>query len=147
MGASVSRWFPATNESVAEVRQWVSQVVTEGGHGEVASTVELLVSELATNAIWHAGGDRYLVEVDLNGHVVAAVCDADPTAPVPLVATTTETSGRGLAIVEALSERWGAQIHRDGKCVWFQLAADPPTHLSAERPTDRATIRESSSLG
>ena len=31
-------------------------------------------------------------------------------------------SGRGLALVEALADRWGVETHRSGKCVWFELA-------------------------
>jgi anti-sigma regulatory factor (Ser/Thr protein kinase) len=91
----------------------------------MAPTLELLVSELATNAIRHAGGDRFSVEFDANGHVLVAVCDANTTEPTPRDAAPTDLGGRGLAIVEGLSDVWGARIHRDGKCVWFQLADAP----------------------
>lgn len=121
----VRRWFPATPVAVGQAREWVTRVAAATGHAPMTPTLQLLVSELATNAIRHAGGDRFLVEFDANGHVLVAVCDANPTEPTPRDAQPTDLGGRGLAIVEGLSERWGAQIHRDGKCVWFQLADSP----------------------
>jgi anti-sigma regulatory factor (Ser/Thr protein kinase) len=96
--------------------------------------LELLVSELATNAIRHAGGDRFMVEFDANGHVLVAICDADPTPPTARNAALTDMGGRGLAIVEGLSDRWGAQIHRAGKCVWFQVADPQQPRKPAEAP-------------
>ncbi|WP_240134687.1 ATP-binding protein [Streptomyces sp. MUM 178J] len=51
--------------------------------------------------------------------------DADPFA----------TSGRGLALIEAMSESWGARPDgEDGKVVWFTLAAPPPPPLAAAHP-------------
>ncbi|MFD5143498.1 ATP-binding protein [Streptomyces sp. NPDC058401] len=67
-----------------------------------------------------------------------AVCPAG-SSPVDAL----ETSGRGLALVEALSEAWGARQQEDcpGKVVWFSLRAAPgpaapERHpvLLAERP-------------
>ena len=98
MAETVRRWFPSHPEAVSEARRWVGEVLGSG-HPRLAPTVELLVTELATNAVRYAGGEHFLVRVVFNSHVVtAAVCDADPTNPVPLASTAAEIGGRGLAM-------------------------------------------------
>ena len=121
----VRRWFPATAEAVAQARSWVCEVAAATGHAPLAPTVELLVSELATNAVRYADGDHFMVEFDANSHVIVAVCDASPTVPQTRNPSSGEIRGRGLAIVDSLSDRWGAELHRDGKCLWFQLDDQP----------------------
>lgn len=125
----VTRWFPATSAAVGEARTWAGQIALATGHAQLVPTVELLVSELATNAVRYADGERFLVEFDANAHVIVAVCDANPAKPQPRSSGATDTGGRGLVIVGSLSERWGAEVRREGKCVWFQLS-DPPLPLS-----------------
>jgi anti-sigma regulatory factor (Ser/Thr protein kinase) len=114
-------WFPGTTEAVGEARDWVNEIAVSTGHAPLASTVELLVSELATNAVRYAQGKRFSVEFDVDGLLLIAVCDSSPEAPTPRRAASSEEGGRGLAIVAALSDRWGAEVHHEGKCVWFQL--------------------------
>ena len=45
-------------------------------------------------------------------------------APEMIAALTKPTTdgGRGLHIVEALTQRWGSEVHDDSKVVWFELA-------------------------
>ena len=93
-------------------------------NGEASAMTVLLVSELVTNAMRH-GRDpiRMLagttpsglrVEVyDGNGDVFPAIRDLRPDAP----------GGRGLRLVDALADRWGAVAAADGKCVWFEIDA------------------------
>ena len=64
--------------------------------------IELLVSELATNAVPYAGGERFLLKFDADAHVFVAVCDANTTMPQPRHQTPTDAGGRGLAIVGSL---------------------------------------------
>ena len=120
-------WFPGTAEAVSQAREWVSEVAVSTGHAPLAPTVELLVSELATNAVRYADGKRFSVEFDADGLLLIAVCDAVTTKPTPRHALASEEGGRGLAIVDALSDRWGAEVHHDGKCVWFQLEDPAPS--------------------
>jgi anti-sigma regulatory factor (Ser/Thr protein kinase) len=119
-------WFPGTVESIAQAREWVSEIAVATGHAPLAPTVELLVSELATNAVRYANGNRFSVEFDADGLLLIAVCDGNPTKPAPRQATIRDEGGRGLVIVEALSDRWGAEVHHSGKCVWFQLEEHAP---------------------
>ena len=86
----------------------------------------LLVSELVSNAVLHARSsmivsmtrspDRTCLRVSVHDDQVdgaPSVRDADGSA----------TSGRGLAIVQKVSTRWGIAPDHDGKSVWFELRA------------------------
>jgi CheY-like chemotaxis protein len=89
---------------------------------EVLSSVELLVSELITNAVLHASTAPRLA-IRLNRETVRVeVYDDDPTIPAPLPLDSDRIGGRGLYIVDALSARWGADAVADGKVVWFELS-------------------------
>ncbi|GAA1901502.1 hypothetical protein GCM10009716_09170 [Streptomyces sodiiphilus] len=46
--------------------------------------------------------------------------DKSRARPVPCTAASTDTGGRGLEIVEALSERWGTDLLGRGKRVWAE---------------------------
>jgi hypothetical protein len=59
-------------------------------------------------------GDVVRVGVRDTGGGTPPVGHPEPTAP----------SGRGLALVEALSSAWGTQVHPDGKTVWFEGRTD-----------------------
>jgi anti-sigma regulatory factor (Ser/Thr protein kinase) len=88
--------------------------------------VRLLVSELVTNAVRHAGlgsGDtiRLLVrhhEAVLRVEVHDPGIGFEPRAPVPDPA---RASGWGLYLVEELSDRWGMDGSRGGTRIWFEL--------------------------
>lgn len=79
----------------------------------------LVVSELTTNAIVHAGGVVYLQIVRDGNHVRIEVADASPTPAGPVKVNL--TSGRGLQMVEALAKNWGYELRSWGKVVWAEL--------------------------
>ena len=89
---------------------------------DVIDTVMLLASELVTNAVLHAS-PPVRVRVEITAAVLhVEIHDSGTSAlPAPSTAGATETSGRGLAIVEALASRWGSQPTEGGKFVWFEL--------------------------
>ncbi|GAB2867108.1 hypothetical protein GCM10027074_38210 [Streptomyces deserti] len=109
----------AVREARAEVRRQL-----EGWglaeRGEVADVAELLVGELATNALVHAASSFRLTLFAAHGILRCEVSDADRRVPRVLDAGAAE-SGRGMFLVDALAQRWGC--HRDGrgKTVWFEL--------------------------
>jgi len=81
-----------------------------------------VVSELVTNAIRHTFGAVQLGLADVDGDVLVEVFDESLRVPSVVDAGDDATSGRGLAIVAALSRGWGAEeLARDGrvgKVVW-----------------------------
>ncbi|MEU9988581.1 ATP-binding protein [Streptomyces sp. NPDC048045] len=91
--------------------------------------VRLCATELLTNVIDHLGeGTPVTVRVMRTGHgrTRIEVTDPDPRAlPVLLQASAAHESGRGLALVGALAERWGVVPEADRKTVWCELVTGP----------------------
>ena len=89
----------------------------------IVNTVELLTSEVVTNAIVHARSGPQLA-VELHGNVVrVAVRDLGPGVPVRRLSHIDDVSGRGVVIVEELASAWGVERERNGaKQVWFEVA-------------------------
>ncbi|MEU7024071.1 ATP-binding protein [Streptomyces sp. NPDC046203] len=116
---------------IGQVRRIVSAHLRHWQLDALIDHASLGVTELLTNVHRHALPDkRCTVEVALLlDHLTISVRDNDPRLPGPGELTAREaefaTSGRGLAIIEALSESWGARPYDAGKVVWFTLQAPP----------------------
>jgi anti-sigma regulatory factor (Ser/Thr protein kinase) len=90
---------------------------------ELLSTITLLVSELATNAVLHAH-TPFAVIVRLTGdRVRIAVTDENPAVPVVKDYGVDAVTGRGMQLVAALAADWGTEPVSHGKSVWFEMAA------------------------
>jgi anti-sigma regulatory factor (Ser/Thr protein kinase) len=88
---------------------------------DTSEVAQLLVSELVTNAVLHAG-TYIVVEVRVDDvRVRVAVKDLSAAFPQPRVAADDASGGRGLQLVEALSSSWGWDLTAGGKSVWFEL--------------------------
>jgi serine phosphatase RsbU (regulator of sigma subunit)/anti-sigma regulatory factor (Ser/Thr protein kinase) len=121
--APASRAFPAPPAAVTDARLHVIRAL-DGAPDDVVETVALLVSELATNSVRHAR-DGFTVTVEPGpARIRVAVADRGPGHPRTRSPGPVETSGRGLVIVEALSDAWGVDPAPDGvgKTVWFEIA-------------------------
>ncbi|MGW3451244.1 ATP-binding protein [Streptomyces sp. NPDC001076] len=106
--------------------------------GVPCADVQVCVTELVTNVIRHVGeGTPVRVRVvQAEGRIRVEVSDPEPRAlPVLLSATETEDSGRGLALLDALVQRWGVELGPAGKTVWCELAEE------AERGAPEAARR------
>lgn len=81
----------------------------------------LLLSEVVTNAVLHAGTPIDLsLEAD-NAHVRVEVVDESPHLPSPRGYGEDATTGRGLALVESLASAYGVERRPPGKVVWFEV--------------------------
>jgi DNA-binding NarL/FixJ family response regulator len=126
--SEASQRFDQDAQSARAARRFVSQVLTgwDDEEGDLTDTVTLLVSELVTNAVLHAGSE---VEVSVRLTPTAArieVTDASANSIAPRDATTEEDSGRGLALVGSLAQRWGVRpAAGGGKTVWFEVQRFP----------------------
>lgn len=85
--------------------------------------VLLATSELTANALQHGGGAPHLTTVRGDHSIVVALTDHRPDVwPVVLpMRGTVASSGRGMAIVEAISAHWGVTVYHDRKVVWCEL--------------------------
>lgn len=117
--------LPGQRQSVAVGRHWVVRAAAERGvTGMANQVVELLSSELLANAVLHgAGGSAVGLQLRHAEEILrVSVSDGGAQNPVVLHHEPTAPNGRGMAIVEAMSTRWGVDEHGEGgKTVWFEL--------------------------
>lgn len=115
--------MPGTENTVPDVRAVVRAIAHVWEMSDLADDAVLVVSELVTNAVKHT--DTILLRVTVNRpepHVIRIeVSDRSPQPPTPRCPGDTEEGGRGLALVEALTSRWGTEPTRKGKRVWGEL--------------------------
>jgi hypothetical protein len=112
--------------SAAEARRFTLSTLAAWGVAGLDDTVSLLVTELVTNGVRHAGTGLELT-VSFDGrclHVGVADGDIRPVSPRTARARTVSQTvgGWGLALVDSLSTSWGTDIDdARGKTVWFEI--------------------------
>ena len=121
----------AQPSAVPAARHWVVDTCTACATCSTdldIGVLELLTTEVVANAVLHGTGP---VSIDLTcraGCVRVAVADSSPVQPVVRHVGTGATGGRGMALVEALADRWGSAVAPgSGKTVWFELSPEPST--------------------
>lgn len=126
----------ATAASCARVFARIT--LTGWGATDVLDDVELVVSELVTNAVkmtgiaepkpnWSQLQSVNLLTVcltELEAAILIEVWDTSPEEPVVKQATPGHDGERGVALVKRLARRWGSYAHSGGKVVWAELPAD-----------------------
>jgi anti-sigma regulatory factor (Ser/Thr protein kinase) len=122
--------MPGVARLVPLFRHFVGDALTASGH-QSADGAQLVTSELVTNAVLHSrsswpGG---LVTVDLlaigDGLARIEVTDeGGTTLPQPRDADDDDCHGRGLRLVEQMSQQWGVRLDARG---WKTVWADVPT--------------------
>jgi anti-sigma regulatory factor (Ser/Thr protein kinase) len=102
----------------------VSEAVAAFGLGDLDERAELLASELVTNAVTHAAGPvRVRASNRTERTVTVTVCDNATALPTLERGDPSDGHGRGLQIVDGISDRWGVVPRGNGKCVWFELVS------------------------
>ncbi|WP_399896538.1 SpoIIE family protein phosphatase [Streptomyces sp. BBFR51] len=120
--SQVARWdVPSDPRAVAGVRRECARRLEEWGLGETAFTLELILSELLTNAIRY-GTEPIGVRLLHDTNLTCEVSDAGSTSPHVRRAATTDEGGRGLFLVAHYAQRWGTRYTPDGKVIWAELA-------------------------
>jgi anti-sigma regulatory factor (Ser/Thr protein kinase) len=112
---------------VAVARQFVANTLDRWGIGDLQEVASLLVSELVTNSVVHAGSDIELTLYSEGPQVRFEVRDGSTRAPVDLHVPPRSPNGRGVRIVAAMSAAWGTEsVPGNGKAVWFTLKLPEP---------------------
>jgi two-component sensor histidine kinase len=95
--------------------------------------VMLVANELVSNAIVHARSAPLVSLTQAGDELVLRVGDDSRTPPVAQAPSNDESSGRGLLLVEALSDRWGVDVGESGKTVWvaFEGAISPTRKMES----------------
>ncbi|MFF3324661.1 SpoIIE family protein phosphatase [Streptomyces sp. NPDC002889] len=130
---AVGDWqLPREPRSVGRARELARAQLLTWGLEALVDTVELLVSELVTNALRYGEGEIRL-RLLRDRTLVCEVWDAGLVQPRRRRARETDEGGRGLQLVGLLSAAWGSRRTPRGKTVWFELAL--PDEGSASEPT------------
>jgi len=112
--------------SARQARRFVDETLRRWDCDDVVDTVELLVSELVTNAVLHARSEVDVSVQLLPDRVRIEVADQSPEGIERRALTADQGSGRGISMVEALALAWGVTTNRSGKTVWFEVARPDP---------------------
>jgi anti-sigma regulatory factor (Ser/Thr protein kinase) len=126
---AIQRFFDARPESVGLAREFATATLAAWGLSGTIEDVRLCVSELASNALAHGTqrGCGFLVRLVLDvDSIRLEVHDSRGQRPQVRHPAKTDTSGRGLLIVDELSDDWGVEDRRPyGKVVWSRFKANP----------------------
>lgn len=121
-GAHATR-LPPEPTSIPAARHFAVDALDHLG-GNRRDDVELLVSELATNAVLHARTPVWLTLCRRGRRLRVEVGDGDPRPPrVDLRPDPLHPGGRGMCLVNSLADDWGIDLRDEGKTIWFELAA------------------------
>ncbi|MEA3075843.1 MAG: hypothetical protein QOF60_751 [Actinomycetota bacterium] len=126
---TASTTFPPDPASARACRRFLVGALEEWDAGEFADDAVLLLSELVTNAVLHAGTEiRVYVRLKTaarHGRVLRVeVRDGSPRLPAVRHYSMLSGTGRGLAMVAGTARKWDAEaLPSGGKRVWFELAA------------------------
>jgi anti-sigma regulatory factor (Ser/Thr protein kinase) len=131
-GRSAALDLPTVPESAGAARRFAHAALTEWRLAALADDVDLVISELITNALLHARADRRVaadstIRLDLQydgDGLHCRVTDGSGLPPTPEDAADTAESGRGLLLVQALSAAWGWAPAVHGKVVWARFDVD-----------------------
>lgn len=110
--------------SVAAARQILREACTEWGLDQsAAETGALLMSELVTNAIRHGHlhSVQVIAEQPAPDRLRVAVVDKSRRMPEIHHAKPEALGGRGLLLIDLLSDRWGTNLLPSGKRVWAEI--------------------------
>lgn len=122
--------LPNDSTAAGLAREVVRDTFNRWGLSELLDDAELAVSELVTNAFKHGLPPVNLTLCQRAGCVRVDVSDTRPatvTREWPVVSLDTDESGRGRAIVEAVSDECGTEDSHDGKSSFASWNVDPTT--------------------
>lgn len=112
--------LPSEPASVARARSFVRDTA-RGRSTSVTDELELLASEMVTNAVMYAKTPFIIRVVCFEGTIRLEVEDASTTLPSPRRPGPTAPVGRGLVVVEGIADRWGVRAESAGKVVWAEI--------------------------
>jgi hypothetical protein len=125
--------FGVEHEDPGRARRMVVAAMKRRGYEDMlVHDAALILTELASNAVVHAGS-AFSISISSAGSVLRiAVGDTTPLAAMPADQRLTPRPGRGLGLIEAVSTRWGTAALAGGKIVWAELEVDRHQGTSAE---------------
>jgi len=118
--------FEPDQRAPGGARRFIRSTLQGWGFDTLSETAELLVSEVVTNAVGHASSGGEVVITDAGPAIRVEVSDTGGGEVRQRSAQPDDVGGRGMAIVAALSSRWGVSTEPTStdqvvKTVWFEI--------------------------
>ena len=145
--------FVAEPEEVSVLRGLMRTRLSVWGMQELSDSAQLCLSELVANVITHVGrGTPASLTVSRRGgRLRIELRDPDARAlPTLVEASDDSEGGRGMALIDAVAERWGVELCADSKVTWCELVTRlvvPERHPGGERVTRAARVLDSYGAG
>jgi serine/threonine-protein kinase RsbW len=122
-----TREFPGGKDQVREARRWIEDLLPEC---EPLGDILLLASEVCANAVVHTRSGqagRFSVDVEWSPSLARVVVGDQGSLTTPAAGVRMDVTrwvnecGRGLWLVNEMSDGWGTAAHLAGRCVWFDM--------------------------
>ncbi|MFE1547324.1 ATP-binding protein [Streptomyces sp. NPDC058718] len=124
LATSYRMGFTVGEHSAGHMRRILRIFLSRWELDGLSDSATLALTELVANVVRHVPGRRCSVLMLREPYGLRVeVADAVPGAVIAKLAGPLEESGRGLALVEAVTDRWGVDERADGKTVWFECDA------------------------
>lgn len=141
---AVSVALDADPRNVRQARTVLREALSRSGAEHLVESATVALSEVITNAFVH-GGTKVRVRIWATAEAVRVEVDDGAThLPARRHYAVTAGTGRGLQLIEELTDRWGAVARSTGKTVWFEIGhpgavstpdrVDGPTDGEADEP-------------
>ncbi|MFH9861414.1 SpoIIE family protein phosphatase [Streptomyces sp. NPDC017202] len=121
---------PGDPEALTHARHMIRAAVRSWGARQRSDDVELAADELITNALMHTEGAAIVtlrLPAGVGRRLRVEVEDSSSALPRRREAGDSGVSGRGLLLVDLLSDKWGVEARGGGKCVWCEFGVPEPT--------------------
>jgi anti-sigma regulatory factor (Ser/Thr protein kinase) len=119
--------LPQETVTSTEGRNWarrmLPEILTRRPRRELYEDMDLVFTELISNAVRHGGGLREAQLTNTGRHLRLVAADNDPRSPTIRTRRPDQPGGRGMHLIEAIADRWGVYRHHAeiGKRVWADL--------------------------
>jgi anti-sigma regulatory factor (Ser/Thr protein kinase) len=124
MGRLQRHVAPGDPEALTEARHMIRATVRSWGARERSDEIELVADELITNALLHTEGAAVVTLRVLSGsdrRLRVEVEDSSSALPRRREPGEQGVSGRGLLLVDRLTDVWGVEARGGGKCLWCEF--------------------------
>jgi len=121
-----SEVLTAQPASVGRARRLVIEALRAWALDDLIDDATLLVSEVVTNAVLHAGTEVGITIRRAGNGVRIEVADGSPITPTPRNYDGGAVTGRGLQILRSTASGWGSTVTASGKVVWFDVGPPQP---------------------
>ncbi len=132
-----ARLLPPDGTSAGVARRMVRALLARTRMSVLTDDAELVVSELVTNALVHAGGEVSLALVLSESGLRIDVADDSAHPPVRRDYSTSSGTGRGLHLIDSLVTRWSSSRLGTGKVVWAEIEDPHGLPFAGRQPAEK----------